>query len=313
MEEKKTSNAKKVFIIVMVTIAVILIGLLLVNESLKNSAVEKLSNNLVGKTFDNNEIKKEWYRAKVYYSGDYYQPVNKTNHIFTFNDDGTVTCTYNYFEWDNDYAIPVTLTYGYSVEYEGDFIYDPRDVYIVLDYGDKLYTSYPDENARKERIPNKMGFSGDEHFAPDYQAELRNANGPAIVEAIEKLKQPSNITLDDTKEVLELQERYEKLSEEQKNQISNYSKLAAAVKKSNQLIDASRVWITCSNCNGAKRIECISCNGTGLVKYYYGGSDLEAVLSGHDPYTVKKCTICNETGKKKCNICDGKGGHYEKR
>lgn len=45
-----------------------------------------------------------------------------------------------------------------------------------------------------------------------------------------------------------------------------------------------------------KKEKCINCNGTGTVKYYYGSSDLEAVLSGHDPYTFGSCSMCNGTG-----------------
>ncbi|MBO5935582.1 MAG: hypothetical protein J6Q94_08870 [Clostridia bacterium] len=43
--------------------------------------------------------------------------------------------------------------------------------------------------------------------------------------------------------------------------------------------------------------KCAVCNGSGYVKYYYGSSDLEAYLSGHDPYTVGKCTSCGGTGR----------------
>lgn len=45
------------------------------------------------------------------------------------------------------------------------------------------------------------------------------------------------------------------------------------------------------------REKCAICNGTGYVRYYYGSSDLEAILSGYDPYTVGKCTSCDGKGK----------------
>ena len=51
-----------------------------------------------------------------------------------------------------------------------------------------------------------------------------------------------------------------------------------------------------SNSNGSGG-KCAMCNGTGYVKYYYGSSDLEAWLSGHDAYTVGECSRCNGTGK----------------
>lgn len=51
--------------------------------------------------------------------------------------------------------------------------------------------------------------------------------------------------------------------------------------------------------NGNKGDKCAICNGTGYVKYYYGESDLQAYLDGHDPYTVGKCTSCGGTGKDK--------------
>ena len=44
-------------------------------------------------------------------------------------------------------------------------------------------------------------------------------------------------------------------------------------------------------------VECPECGGSGLLKYNYGASDLEAVLSGHDPYTFSQCYKCLGTGK----------------
>lgn len=44
------------------------------------------------------------------------------------------------------------------------------------------------------------------------------------------------------------------------------------------------------------KVECSVCNGTGYVKYYYGSSDLEAILDGHDPYTTGTCTSCDGKG-----------------
>lgn len=43
--------------------------------------------------------------------------------------------------------------------------------------------------------------------------------------------------------------------------------------------------------------KCAVCNGTGYVRYYYGDSDWEAILSGHDPYTTGPCTSCGGTGR----------------
>lgn len=43
--------------------------------------------------------------------------------------------------------------------------------------------------------------------------------------------------------------------------------------------------------------KCPFCNGTGSVRYYYGSSNLEAILSGHDPYTVGECSSCKGKGK----------------
>lgn len=61
---------------------------------------------------------------------------------------------------------------------------------------------------------------------------------------------------------------------------------------------------TCSKCGaeGFKyedrhKVKCKLCNGTGSVKYNYGSSDLEAILSGHDPYTFGPCSSCDGTGK----------------
>lgn len=51
-----------------------------------------------------------------------------------------------------------------------------------------------------------------------------------------------------------------------------------------------------ANSNGTTRKKCLLCNGTGHVRYYYGSSDLEAWLSGHDSYTIGPCTMCKGTG-----------------
>lgn len=46
--------------------------------------------------------------------------------------------------------------------------------------------------------------------------------------------------------------------------------------------------------NSKKR--CYVCGGTGFVQFNYGSSDLEAILSGHDSYTVQKCYKCGGSG-----------------
>jgi len=48
---------------------------------------------------------------------------------------------------------------------------------------------------------------------------------------------------------------------------------------------------------GSSNGKCVICNGTGHVRYYYGSSDFEAWLTGHDAYTVGTCTSCGGTGK----------------
>lgn len=45
--------------------------------------------------------------------------------------------------------------------------------------------------------------------------------------------------------------------------------------------------------------KCTLCNATGAVKYYYGGSDMEAYLDGHEPSWYGQCPSC-----------DGKGSVY---
>lgn len=42
--------------------------------------------------------------------------------------------------------------------------------------------------------------------------------------------------------------------------------------------------------------KCAHCNGTGSVKYYYGGSAWEAFLAGMPDYTFGPCTSCNGKG-----------------
>ena len=33
-----------------------------------------------------------------------------------------------------------------------------------------------------------------------------------------------------------------------------------------------------------------------MARYYYGSSDLEEDLSGHDPYEIRECPVCDGTG-----------------
>lgn len=47
---------------------------------------------------------------------------------------------------------------------------------------------------------------------------------------------------------------------------------------------------------GSSSGPCPACGGTGVIRYYYGSSDLEAILSGHDPYTLGTCPMCNGRG-----------------
>ena len=44
--------------------------------------------------------------------------------------------------------------------------------------------------------------------------------------------------------------------------------------------------------------KCEWCNGTGKVKYYYGGSELEAILNGHEDSWYGQCASCHGTGLK---------------
>ena len=52
-----------------------------------------------------------------------------------------------------------------------------------------------------------------------------------------------------------------------------------------------------SNKSGSNNKEkCYWCNGTGSVKYYYGDSDLQAALDGHDASWYGQCGSCGGTG-----------------
>lgn len=42
--------------------------------------------------------------------------------------------------------------------------------------------------------------------------------------------------------------------------------------------------------------KCEWCNGTGKIKYYYGGSELEAILDGHEDSWYGQCGACGGTG-----------------
>ena len=52
-----------------------------------------------------------------------------------------------------------------------------------------------------------------------------------------------------------------------------------------------------SNTSNTGTSKCSLCNGTGSVKYYSAGSDLESILAGLDPYTFGPCSRCNGTGR----------------
>lgn len=45
-----------------------------------------------------------------------------------------------------------------------------------------------------------------------------------------------------------------------------------------------------------QKVKCSNCGGTGIVKYYYGSSAVEAYLSGHNDYEWGTCGSCNGTG-----------------
>lgn len=49
--------------------------------------------------------------------------------------------------------------------------------------------------------------------------------------------------------------------------------------------------------SSGKSRTCPQCNGSGVIKYYYGASDLEAYLDGQEPYTMDTCPTCHGTGK----------------
>ena len=51
-----------------------------------------------------------------------------------------------------------------------------------------------------------------------------------------------------------------------------------------------------SNSGGKRKEKCFLCNGTGRCLYYYGSSNLEAYLNGHDPYWYGHCGVCDGTG-----------------
>lgn len=54
-----------------------------------------------------------------------------------------------------------------------------------------------------------------------------------------------------------------------------------------------------NNNSSSKGKKCSWCNGTGSVKYYYGGSDLEAIIDGHESSWYGQCGSCGGTGYSK--------------
>ncbi|MCI8698055.1 MAG: hypothetical protein HFF29_02950 [Oscillospiraceae bacterium] len=59
---------------------------------------------------------------------------------------------------------------------------------------------------------------------------------------------------------------------------------------------STNLYDTATESEGYSRTPCLLCNGTGTIRFYYGSSDLEAILSGHDPYTLGTCPMCNGRG-----------------
>ena len=57
-----------------------------------------------------------------------------------------------------------------------------------------------------------------------------------------------------------------------------------------------------------ERVTCSMCNGTGSVKYYYGGSALEAALDGYNDYEYGPCTSCDGTGYTYVTVKESSGG-----
>lgn len=51
--------------------------------------------------------------------------------------------------------------------------------------------------------------------------------------------------------------------------------------------------------SGSSKKKCSRCNGTGSVKYYYGGSTLEAIMDGHEDSWYGQCGSCGGTGYEK--------------
>ena len=64
--------------------------------------------------------------------------------------------------------------------------------------------------------------------------------------------------------------------------------------ESNQDLDNEMIPKSSKNSSSGK---CPNCGGSGVTKYYYGGSDLEAYFSGHDSYELGVCPMCKGTGK----------------
>lgn len=48
--------------------------------------------------------------------------------------------------------------------------------------------------------------------------------------------------------------------------------------------------------SGSTKTTCPTCNGSGLIRYYYGDSPLEAFMDGQPDSTVQKCYTCGGTG-----------------
>ena len=68
-------------------------------------------------------------------------------------------------------------------------------------------------------------------------------------------------------------------------------------KNSEVVYEHKWAWSSSGSSNNNAPQPCALCNGTGVAKFYYGGSALEAWLDGYNDYEYQECPSCDGTGK----------------
>lgn len=127
----------------------------------------------------------------------------------------------------------------------------------------------------------------------------------SIIEQIDKIGDIESITHNSASVIESAQSKFDAAEPDVQKLVTNASKLSQANSKLEKI--KKDAWKPCRSCGGSGKQTCISCHGSGRVKYYatdYG--EVEGI-----DYEWGPCTMCDEKGKYTCESCNGSGGYYD--